>query len=57
MFNKSFGSPLDRGVNDKYHGHDPNPHCYRNVNGQWVRITDLTNEEIQSYYEGYNSPL
>ena len=57
MSNKPFGSPFDRGVNDKYHGHKSDPHCYRNINGRWVRITDLTNEEVQEYYEGYNSPL
>jgi hypothetical protein len=57
-YDTSFGSPYDRGVSNRYHGHDSDPHCYRNVNNQWIRcdIESLTEEEIKAYNAGYNAP-
>ena len=54
-YDTSFGSPFYRGTVDRHHGHDSDPHCYRNVNNQWIRcdIESLTEKEIEAYNAGY----
>lgn len=52
-YDKSHGSPYDRGSADKYYGRRPEPHKGGVGGGSGPRSTDLTREEIAAYMAGY----
>jgi hypothetical protein len=47
------GSLYDRGSADSYYRRSPSPHWYPLGTGNGEPITDLTVEEIEEYYAGY----
>jgi hypothetical protein len=47
------GSLYDRGSADSYYHRSPSPHWYPLGTGNGERITNLTVEEIEEYYAGY----
>jgi hypothetical protein len=49
------GSPCDRGSADAYYNRAPRPHYYKQIDGQRVRVTDLTPEELSEYAYGYDN--
>lgn len=52
-YDKSHGSPYDRGSADKYYGRPAEPHKGGVGGGSGPRSTDLTREEIAAYMAGY----
>lgn len=48
------GSLYDRGGADSYYGRLPTPHWYPNGSYNGEAVTNLTEEEIAEYMEGYN---
>jgi hypothetical protein len=54
---KRHGGLYDRGSADAYYHRGPAPHWYPNGTGKGDRVTELTNEEIAEYYEGYNTQV
>lgn len=51
------GSPMDRGSADAYYNRLPKPHYWPNgtLKGYKVTREDMTQEQIDEYYEGYNN--
>ena len=47
------GGLYDRGRADSYYHRPRNPHWYPEGTGHGSKITDLTNDEIAEYLEGY----
>ena len=47
------GGLWDRGSADSYYNRIPDPHWYPEGTGHGEKITDLTVEEIEEYYAGY----
>ena len=47
------GGLWDRGSADSYYHRSPQPHWYPLGTGNGQKITDLTVEEIEEYYAGY----
>lgn len=47
------GSLWDRGSADSYYHRSPQPHWWPQGTGHGKKITDLTAEEIEEYYAGY----
>jgi hypothetical protein len=57
-YDKSHGSPWDRGNADAHYGRGRRPHYYRSApGGGSVRVTaeDMTPEEIEAYNAGHNA--
>lgn len=50
---KRHGALYDRGSADSYYRRSPDPHWYPEGTGHGSRITNLTIEEIEEYYTGY----
>lgn len=48
------GGLYDRGSADSWYSRKPKPHWYPNGTGRGEMITDLTEEEIAEYMQGYN---
>jgi len=55
IYDRSHGSPYDRGSADYYYGRRHNPHWYPEGTGYGERIEecDMTEEEIRAYDAGY----
>lgn len=53
-YDKSHGSPYDRGAADSYYGRPRRPHKGGVGGGSGERIEDLTPEEIKAYHTGYD---
>jgi hypothetical protein len=49
------GSPQDRGSADAYYHRKPSPHYYKEINGQRMLVTDLSQDELTAYMFGYNN--
>jgi hypothetical protein len=49
------GSPHDRGRADAWYGRDPLPHYFEGDSFMSARVDlqDMTQQEIQSYHDGY----
>lgn len=49
------GGPFDRGSADSYYGRGLNPHYYVGATrlSDRVELEDMTQDEIQAYYAGY----
>ena len=47
------GSLWDRGSADSYYNRSPDPHWWPLGTGRGEKITDLTVDEIEEYYAGY----
>lgn len=56
-FDKSHGSPYDRGCADAHYDRPKNPHKYPNgtYNHPHIGEKDLTTEEIEAYHYGYDN--
>jgi|TARA_R100000315_G_C5124768_1_gene71280 hypothetical protein len=56
IFDKSHGSPYDRGAADSWYDRDINPHYYPNgsYNEPRIEIKDMTKNQIDAYIKGYN---
>jgi hypothetical protein len=55
QFNRNtHGSLYDRGSADAYYHRGSNPHWYPAGSYKGERIVDLTQEEIEEYFVGYN---
>jgi hypothetical protein len=54
-YDRSHGSPFDRGSADSYYGRQQNPHKYPNGTGHAPRVDgqDMTQNEVKAYYAGY----
>ena len=52
-YDRTHGSPHDRGRADSYYNRSPNPHKWLDGIGRNV-VTDLTEEEILAYRAGYD---
>lgn len=48
------GGLYDRGGADSWYNRGPSPHWYPEGTGRGARITNLTEEEIAEYMQGYN---
>ena len=55
-YDKTHGSPYDRGSADSYYGRPRNPHFYPNGTGNDPRIplNMMAPEEIEAYHAGYD---
>jgi hypothetical protein len=55
IYDKTHGSPYDRGSADAYYGRSHNPHWYPegSYRGKRIEEADMTVEEIQAYDAGY----
>lgn len=55
-YNTVHGSPFDRGSADSYYNRPRSPHWYPNGtgNGQRIERQDMSVEEIEAYYAGYD---
>ena len=55
IYDKTHGSPYDRGSADYYYGRQHNPHWYPEGTGFGKRIeeADMTPEQIAAYDAGY----
>jgi len=55
IYDKTHGSPYDRGSADAYYGRPHNPHWYPegSYRGKRIEEVDMTVEEIQAYDAGY----
>ena len=55
-FSQTHGGPWDRGSADSYYGRPMNPHYWPNGTGFGHKVTqeDMTDEEIEAYYDGYD---
>ena len=55
IYDKTHGSPYDRGSADYYYGRWPRPHWYPEGTGFGERIeeADMTPEQIAAYDAGY----
>ena len=51
------GGAYDRGSADRYYGRRPSPHYYTGGTGtsDIVFMTDMTPDEIDAYYQGYEN--
>jgi hypothetical protein len=52
-YDRSHGSPYDRGDADSYYHRPPEPHYWPEGTGNGVKVTDLTAEEVEAYLAGY----
>jgi len=55
-YDERHGGPFDRGSADSYYGRGLNPHYYKGATYQSdsVEMADMTAEEIEAYYAGYD---
>ena len=53
--NKYHGSPRDRGSADAYYSRPFDPHYYPEGTYNGPRVTDLTEEQLKEYTEGYEN--
>ena len=55
IYDRTHGSPYDRGSADYYYSRPHNPHWYPegSYRGKRIEETDMTVEEIQAYDAGY----
>lgn len=55
IYDRTHGSPYDRGSADYYYGRPHNPHWYPegSYRGKRIEEADMTVEEIQAYDAGY----
>jgi hypothetical protein len=55
VFDKSHGSPFDRGSADSYYGRPQEPHWYPEGTGIGKRVgpEDMTIAQMRAYYRGY----
>ena len=53
-YDDSHGSPYDRGHSDAYYRREKDPHKYPEGSYNGERVTDLSPEEIEAYYAGYD---
>jgi hypothetical protein len=55
IYDKTHGSPYDRGSADAYYDRSHNPHWYPegSYRGKRIEEADMTSEEIQAYDAGY----
>lgn len=56
VYDTVHGGPFDRGSADSYYGRTPNPHYWPEGTGNGIRVEkiDMTPEEIEAYYAGFN---
>jgi|TARA_R110000868_G_scaffold301793_5_gene562275 hypothetical protein len=54
LFDKSHGSPYDRGSADSYYRRGPRPHKGGVGGNSGPEVTDLTHDEILAYNAGFN---
>ena len=54
---RGYGTPFDRGSADSYYDRPFNPHYNVWVDGKCTTVlrVDMTNFEVNEYYEGYRS--
>jgi hypothetical protein len=54
-YDRSHGSPFDRGSADSYYGRFASPHWYPKGTGRAPRIEGqaMTQAEVKAYYAGY----
>jgi len=48
------GSLFDRGRADSYYHRPRDPHYYPQGTGHGERVTDLTDEQVKEYLDGYD---
>jgi hypothetical protein len=53
-YDKSHGSPFDRGTADSYYGRPKDPHYWPEGTGKGKKVTDLSQEEHDAYHAGYD---
>lgn len=55
-YNKTHGSPFDRGSADSYYWRPRHPHYWPEgtMRGQMVATNEMTTEEIEAYHAGYD---
>jgi hypothetical protein len=54
ILNHSHGSLWDRGSADSYYGRPRDPHYYPQGSYNGERVTDLTDEQVKEYLDGYD---
>jgi hypothetical protein len=54
-FDRTHGSPFDRGSSDSYYHRPQNPHWYPEgtYNGDRVESSDMSLAEMRAYFAGY----
>ena len=57
QYDKSHGSPYDRGAADSYYGRAFDPHCfiYGSYNSPRVDMSDMSSDQITAYTKGFNT--
>jgi len=53
-YDKRHGGPWDRGGADSYYRRGRQPHYYVGGTGTSEKVTDLTPQEREAYYAGYD---
>ena len=51
--NRRHGGPYDRGAADSYYRRSPRPHYFVGATYLTQEVTELTIEEAQEYYRGF----
>jgi hypothetical protein len=51
---REHGSPYDRGSADSYYGRRRNPHYYKGDTARSELVTELTEEELVEYHQGFD---
>ena len=54
MIDKSHGSPYDRGGADAWYHRGRHPHKYPNGTYNPPKVTELTEQEIAEYHQGFD---
>jgi hypothetical protein len=56
MFDRSHGSPFDRGSADSWYSRPREPHWYPNgsYNGDPIESKDMSMAELRAYFAGYD---
>lgn len=56
VFDRSHGSPFDRGAADSYYHRPRDPHYWPQgtYNGRRREISEMSAEEVQAYLSGYD---
>jgi len=54
VYDTRHGGPYDRGAADSYYGRPKNPHYYIGGSYEGEAITDLTEEEVDAYTQGFH---
>jgi hypothetical protein len=53
-YDKTHGSPYDRGSADSYYGRPRSPHYWPEGTYKGTKVTELTPDQIEAYFAGYS---